>query len=251
MKNKFYFLTIFFLSLFLSVHLAQAADIFCASSKTNVNPNQTFTVTLDTNTSGVSINSIEGVLSFPKDLLNAESVSSTGSIFSLWVDQPNFSNIDGTISFNGGVPDPGFTGTDGKILSVVFKAKKAGVANLSFASANIYANDGMGTNVISKKSGINININEEEKYNACVNHACTIVVGVGVNECTKDADCLPIPKHNACVNNACVLVEGEDENECTSNIDCQITISHKACVNNACTSITGGGADECLSLIHI
>ncbi|MFA6324828.1 MAG: cohesin domain-containing protein [Candidatus Paceibacterota bacterium] len=158
MKNKFYFLILLPLLLLFSFNVANAADIFCISSKLNVNTNQTFTVTLNTNTKGVYINNIEGVLSFPKDLLSAESVSISGSIFSMWVEQPRLSNITGTVSFNGGIPTPGFIGTNGKILSVVFRAKKAGVANLSFSSANIYANDGMGTDITGGKSGINITI---------------------------------------------------------------------------------------------
>jgi len=164
MKNKKYFLIpLFFFSIFFATHIAFAADIFCVSDKLAVAPNQTFTVTFDTNTKGAYINNIEGVLSFPKDLLTALSVSSSGSIFSMWVEQPKFSNIDGTVFFNGGVPTPGYTGTRGKIMSVVFKAKKAGVAKLSFSSANIYANDGMGTDITSSRSGLNITITVPEE----------------------------------------------------------------------------------------
>jgi hypothetical protein len=162
MKKKL-FLTIFFsLLIFFGFRATYAADVFCTSSKSSVVENETFTITVNTNTSGVYINSIEGSVSFPNDLLSVDSVSTSGSIFSIWVEQPTFSNTLGTISFNGGVPTPGFNGARGKVVSILFKAKKAGTAQISFSSANIYANDGMGTDVTSSKNGIVINITPYE-----------------------------------------------------------------------------------------
>jgi hypothetical protein len=69
----------------------------------------------------------------------------------LWVEEPTFSNALGTITLNGGLPNPGFVGARGKIISVVFRAKKPGSASLLFASAAVRANDGIGTNVLSSR----------------------------------------------------------------------------------------------------
>lgn len=160
MKNKLYFSILSLLVFLFSANFAFAADIFFSSDKVNVTEGKTFTVTINTNTSGVYINNIESIISFPTKLLNVESISSAGSIFSMWVEQPKFSNIDGTVFFNGGVPTPGYIGSKGKILSIVFKAKQSGKALISFSSANIFANDGMGTDVTSGRNGISINIGE-------------------------------------------------------------------------------------------
>jgi len=101
----------------------------------------------------LSINAISGVLTFPADLLTVTSVNKTGSVVNLWVQEPSFSNAAGTISLEGVVLNPGFTGTGGLVLTVHFTAKKAGVANVAFASGSVLANDGSGSNVLNGLSG--------------------------------------------------------------------------------------------------
>ncbi len=158
--KKFIYTTLFlFLVTFSSRGVVFAADISCVADKNTVTENQTFTVSVYTDTRGANINNSEGVISFPTDLLTVESVNSNGSIFSIWVEQPTFSNTKGIINFNGGIPTPGYIGTKGKIVNIFFKAKKSGVAKILFSSANVYANDGMGTDVTSLKNGTTIIIN--------------------------------------------------------------------------------------------
>jgi len=75
----------------------------------------------------------------------------------MWVESPTFSNGNGTISFNGGSPNPGFSGS-GTVVSVQFRAKQAGTATLAFSSAFVRENDGFGTNILSGRSGASIAI---------------------------------------------------------------------------------------------
>lgn len=145
----------------LSPLLTQSATLGLQSLSAQVSPAKNFTVRVVVNTQGKTINNAEGVIRFPKDLVDAVSVSSGGSIFSLWVEPPSFSNGSGTISFNGGVPNPGFKGS-GQVMSVVFKAKKAGTANLTFTSAAVRENDGLGTNILTGQGGASIAIVEEK-----------------------------------------------------------------------------------------
>lgn len=149
MKNKSYLFFFFVLVfLFFSFTTAYAASVSFTGNK-SVTENQTFTATVNINTSGQYINTATGLISFPKDLLNVQSINSTGSIFSIWAEQPSFSNTGGIIFFTGGVPTPGFNGSNGKILNIIFKAKSAGLATLSFSNISVLANDGKGTNVFS------------------------------------------------------------------------------------------------------
>ncbi len=159
MKNNLKFIVLALL-FFICSRSVFAADIFCTSDKTNIAQNKTFTVSVNIDTDGKYINNSEGTISFSKDLINVESISSNSSIFSVWVEKPKFSNKNGTITFNGGIPDPGYSGTRGNVINVVFKAVKKGTAKISFTSADIYANDGMGTDIISGKSGVSLNIIE-------------------------------------------------------------------------------------------
>lgn len=112
------------------------------SYKTGAN----FTVGVYVGTSE-SINAISGRVYFPTDKLETVSVSKSGSIFSLWVQEPIISS--GIVSFEGIILNPGYTGTSGKLVNITFKVKAAGDAKLGFSSASVLANDGKGTNVLT------------------------------------------------------------------------------------------------------
>lgn len=116
------------------------------------------TLSIVLNSEGVTINNAEAKIVFPKDLLEVVSISKSNSVFSLWVEEPTYSNISGIITFNGGVPTPGFNGPNGTVLSIVLKAKVTGQADLIFSDAAVRANDGLGTNVLNSKNGKTITI---------------------------------------------------------------------------------------------
>jgi len=150
-KKQFLKFTLFlclFTILIFGAQIAHAATLYFSPSSGNFTEGNIFTVNLMTNTQGEAINNTEAVINFPSDLLELTSVSKFGSIFSLWVLEPNFSNAAGRISFNGGAPTPGYNGSNGKIITMVFKAKKAGQASLVSTSAAVRANDGYGTDVL-------------------------------------------------------------------------------------------------------
>lgn len=132
------------------------ADIFLTADKNEIRVGDTVSVTVQINTLGENVNSAEGLLSFPTDIFSVESISMGGSVFSIWVEQPSFSNNAGTISFNGGSPNPGFNGSRGSVIRATLKAKKIGTGNILFNSAGVYANDGLGTDIVSAKKGTQI-----------------------------------------------------------------------------------------------
>lgn len=111
----------------------------------------TFTVAVSTNSEGASLNAVSGTISFPKDLLEVQSVSKNTSVISLWIQEPTFSNQNGTVAFEGIVLNPGYTGTSGNIVTITFKVRTAGVANLSFPNGSILANDGSGSEILSSR----------------------------------------------------------------------------------------------------
>lgn len=96
-----------------------------------------------------AMNAASGVISFPRDKLEVISLSKTGSILSLWVQEPSFSNSAGTVNFEGIALNPGFTGASGKILTVNFRVKAGGAAALNFLSGSVLANDGQGNNILT------------------------------------------------------------------------------------------------------
>lgn len=147
MKNKFLQFIFIVTLIFITTGSVFSATISLIPSKVSVFEGETFSATVSVNTQGVAVNNVEGVVSFPANLVSVESVNLNGSIFSIWIEQPVYSNANGTITFNGGAPNPGYTGSNGTIMRIVFRAKKTGVVPLAFASGEVYANDGLGTNV--------------------------------------------------------------------------------------------------------
>ena len=99
-----------------------------------------------------AVNAVSGEIKFSADKLEVVSLSKTDSIVNLWVQEPSFSNETGRINLEGVILNPGYTGTNGRILTVNFRAKATGTALVSFANASTLANNGEGTNIL-KSSG--------------------------------------------------------------------------------------------------
>ncbi len=135
--------------LFNQVLLAQAATIFPSPNSGSYNIGKSFSVGVFVSSADQAINAVSGTLSFPKDKLEVTSVSKSGSVVSLWVQDPSFSNSAGTVSFEGIVLNPGFTGASGRIITVNFRAKNGGAAPITFSAGSVLANDGQGTNILS------------------------------------------------------------------------------------------------------
>jgi hypothetical protein len=83
-------------------------------------------------------------------LLSVTNLSKDGSIIKLWSNDPVYSNADGSINFEGVIFNPGFSGTEGKVLTVTFMPKKTAKANIFFNSGSILANDGKATNILGQ-----------------------------------------------------------------------------------------------------
>ncbi len=159
-KNiKFNFsIIIFLIALFSYPQPTNAATLSLTPGSTSITVGNIVSVNVRVNTSGKYINNAEAIIQFPADLLEVVSISKSSSVFSLWVGEPSFSNSSGIISFNGGVANPGFSGSGGSIASITFRAKKTGTASVFFGDSAVRENDGLGTNILTSKSGTVIQI---------------------------------------------------------------------------------------------
>lgn len=139
---------------------AKAATLFFSPSSTSCGVGGNVSLNVSVGSTEQAMNAASGVISFPSDKLEVSSISKSGSIFSLWVQEPSFSNAKGTINFEGVIFNPGFSGASGKIIAINFKAKTVGTAPLSISSGLVLANDGAGTNILSGMGKASINITE-------------------------------------------------------------------------------------------
>ncbi len=128
-----------------------AADVVMAPASGSYSANQTFTVNVQADPKGDSINAVEAKLKFDQTKLSVVSISKAGSAFSLWTTEPAFNNTAGTIDFGGGSPAP-FSARS-TLVSITFRALAEGSAAVSFTSASALAADGLGTDVLDASPG--------------------------------------------------------------------------------------------------
>jgi hypothetical protein len=138
--------------------VTSAATLYFSPSSGEYAVGKTFSVSIYVSSADQAMNAASGVISFPSDKLEVTSLSKTGSIFTLWVQEPSFSNSAGTVNFEGIVLNPGFTGSSGKAITITFRTKAAGNTPLTFSSGSALANDGKGTNILTGMGDANFSI---------------------------------------------------------------------------------------------
>lgn len=144
MKKTFAFSALLFFALFPFVSDAATMSLSPASGTYTAGQRVIVNVTV---TSDVAMNAASGVVSFPTDLFSVEYVNK-GSVLNFWVTEPSYSNASGRVTFEG-VSLSGFQGSNGSVLTMALRAKKAGQATIAFESGQILANDGQGTDITS------------------------------------------------------------------------------------------------------
>ncbi|NBD74200.1 hypothetical protein GVX82_04135 [Patescibacteria group bacterium] len=121
-------------------HLAAAASLQFSPSSGSYPQGQTFQVDIAINPEGDAVNSAEGVIEFDSSVLSVSNVSTDGSAFNLWVEDPTYSNSAGTISFSGGGTTP-LSGAS-SIATISFRGTAVGAASVSVREVAILAGAG-------------------------------------------------------------------------------------------------------------
>ncbi len=153
---------IFLFSFFVSIHSASAAklSITTINSSGPYSVGQLFSVGVFVSTeSGEAMNAVSGILSFPPEIIQLVSVDKAGGIIDFWIGDQSFSNGEGKAHFEGGRYNPGFAGTNGKVIAFLFKAKTKGTANITFTEASVLANDGAGTEILTNTGTATVVVN--------------------------------------------------------------------------------------------
>ena len=128
---------------------AQGSKIFITPNTGSFSADSTFDVSVFVDTNGSAINAVDVRIKFPPDKLQVINPSAGTSFVSLWLQQPTFSNKDGTVSFVGGVPEKGIKTSAGLVSTITFRARAPGRAVVEITDRSaILAADGKGTNIL-------------------------------------------------------------------------------------------------------
>ncbi|MBI4426676.1 MAG: hypothetical protein HY567_03800 [Candidatus Kerfeldbacteria bacterium] len=101
-------------------------------------------------TGGEAVNAVKADIVFPADKLQIVNPAASTSFISVWLTAPTFSNADGTLNFQGGLPNPGINTSSGFISTVTFRVKSAGKAVVRYLpSSLVLRNDPDGTNILT------------------------------------------------------------------------------------------------------
>ncbi len=136
------------------------ASLYASPLQTSPLVNDNFTITIKTDSLSKPINAASGQLVYNPDRLEIINVSKIGSVFNIWLEEPNYSNLEGLLRFQGGLPTPGFIGNGGTVLHIIFKAKTPGTTSLVWKKAEILAHDGKGTNVLTNLQNYDFVVDE-------------------------------------------------------------------------------------------
>lgn len=137
-----------------------ADTLFLSPARATSAVGQTLSVKVFVSSPSQAVNAFSSTIKFPTDKLKVDSISKAGSILTLWVEEPAFSNTDGTIKFEGVIPNPGYTGSSGTLVTINFRPLTTGTAEVKFSGGAVLANDGNGTNILRNSIGAVFEINE-------------------------------------------------------------------------------------------
>lgn len=95
--------------------------------------------------SKIAVNAFSGQIIYDPEIIKVNEIRYNISIADLWVEEPWYSNGDGTIQFAGGTTAPGGFVGKGSLLELSFTPVASGEASLNLNEARVFVHDGFGT----------------------------------------------------------------------------------------------------------
>ena len=131
---------------------AAGASLYFSPNSGTFYVGSTFDVSIFLNTGGENVNAVQADLKFDPTKLQIASPTAGKSFISVWVSQPTYSNIEGTASFQGGIPSPGINTSAGLISTITFRAIDPGETTILFSdSSRVLLDDGKGTDILTSR----------------------------------------------------------------------------------------------------
>ena len=152
MSKKIFIIIFFGLFFFTNLVFAQekSATLYLSPARGTFFVGSTFDVSVFVNTGGNNINAVKVDLKFDPKKLQITGPTAGRSFITVWISQPVFSNIEGTATFQGGVPSPGINTSAGLVSTITFRAVAPGETVISILDSSlVLLNDPKATNVLT------------------------------------------------------------------------------------------------------
>lgn len=126
------------------------ASLYLSPSTGTFDVGSTFNVSVFLNTGGQNINAVGVNIKFDPKKIQLVNPTAGKSFISIWIAQPSYSNMEGTIFFQGGIPTPGINTSSGLVSTLTFRALAPGDTAVYFInSSQVLLDDGNGTNILN------------------------------------------------------------------------------------------------------
>lgn len=139
------------LSFFANTNLSFSANLSFGNPPFYLSSTDEFYLDVQLDTEGEYVNAIEGVVTFPDDLVEIVDIYNGRSVVTSWLTYPV---EDGSSVVFAGIMAGGFKeaidpvkniGLPGNIMRIVFRPLQQGAGTISFDNASVYLNDGTGS----------------------------------------------------------------------------------------------------------
>lgn len=146
-----------FAAVFVSVPISTEAATLTLGGSSQATVGQTLSIPVLLSTApGENANAASATITYPSNILTLASVSKAGSIINLWAQDPSMGTR--SASFEGVILNPGWSGSGGVVVTLVFQVKAAGSGSITFSDASVLANDGNATPILSSAPAKNITV---------------------------------------------------------------------------------------------
>lgn len=141
-------------------HSVFAASVYATVGSKEIYQGDVFVVDAMISSPDARLNVADGSIVFDANTLEVKELSTGGSIFSIWAEQPTVSreNNNGQVHFVGGTP-AGFQANEGLLLKIIFFAKEEGGSELKFSKDfSVFASDGKGTKISPEQKSLSLSV---------------------------------------------------------------------------------------------
>lgn len=137
-----------------SVSYAADGALFLSPERGIYGIGDVFEVEVRANTDGESANAAEADIAFNPSAISVVSISTDGSVLSLWPSAPTYSNEKGTIRFSGTAAHS-FRSDNATLIKIQFRAESNIPGDVHMDSGALLLNDARATNIIATmRSGL-------------------------------------------------------------------------------------------------